>query len=401
MILQNTQLLSVIIPVYNTEQYLEKCLQSVANQTYRNLEIILVDDGSTDSSGSICDEYARKDSRVRVIHKENAGVVSARNCGIEAACGERIAFVDSDDWIELNMYEELLEKGAEYDFVSSGEIWNYLENKNSSVLTDLISEGAYKSKAEVALFFNNMIVFNGNVRGIGGKILTRIFKTSILKTIYKSFPVDMKYLEDVYFTYAYCVSCSSFFITHDCYYHYRQNDNSAMHKTYRYYLSDLQTFYWGLHDLFSMHFARESLINQLQKYVNTVLVSSVGFFLGFNECNLFPSNLLPYGLKLNGKKIVLYGAGKIGRQYYWQIKGNDTVNLQLWVDSLYEMYKERGEDVHSVDDIFSVDYDFIVLAVKSEGTANEICKKLIEKGIPAEKILWKRPLPLINFLGML
>jgi glycosyltransferase involved in cell wall biosynthesis len=106
--LDQNSLISVIIPVYKVEQYLPKCLDAVLNQTYRNLEIILVDDGSPDRCGEICDEYAKKDSRIRVIHKENGGLSDARNVGIDAAKGEYLAFADSDDWLEPDAYEQLL-----------------------------------------------------------------------------------------------------------------------------------------------------------------------------------------------------------------------------------------------------------------------------------------------------
>lgn len=99
--------ISVIVPVHNVEKYLPACLDSLVGQTYRNLEIILVDDGSPDSSGKICDEYAKKDSRIRVIHKENAGVAMARNTGLECATGEYVSFVDSDDWLSKNTYRIL------------------------------------------------------------------------------------------------------------------------------------------------------------------------------------------------------------------------------------------------------------------------------------------------------
>lgn len=108
-------LLSVIIPVYNVEEYLPRCLESVLNQTYSNLEILLVDDGTPDSSGQICDAYAARDSRIRVIHKENGGLSSARNAGLDAATGEYIAFLDSDDWIEPETYETLLSLAKQYD----------------------------------------------------------------------------------------------------------------------------------------------------------------------------------------------------------------------------------------------------------------------------------------------
>lgn len=102
-------LISIIVPVYNTEKYLDQCIQSVLAQTYTNWELLLIDDGSTDSSGAICDKYAAVDKRIRVFHKENGGVSSARNLGLDNAKGEWITFVDSDDWVEPAMYFEMLE----------------------------------------------------------------------------------------------------------------------------------------------------------------------------------------------------------------------------------------------------------------------------------------------------
>lgn len=103
------QLISILVPVYNVEKYLPQCLESIIKQTYKDLEIILVDDGSTDKSGEICDEYAQKDLRIRVIHQQNKGRSMARNTGIKASTGEYVLFVDSDDWIEKDMVEYLFE----------------------------------------------------------------------------------------------------------------------------------------------------------------------------------------------------------------------------------------------------------------------------------------------------
>ena len=105
---------SVIVPVYNVEKYLARCVDSITSQTYENLDIILVDDGSTDNSGRICDEYAKKDTRIRVIHQKNKGASAARNCGITAASGNYIGFIDSDDWIDKDMYELLVNTAIEH-----------------------------------------------------------------------------------------------------------------------------------------------------------------------------------------------------------------------------------------------------------------------------------------------
>ena len=113
--MEHNPLISVIVPVYNVEEFLPKCVDSLLTQTYRNLEIILVDDGTKDNSGEICDAYAARDSRIRVIHKENGGLSSARNAGIDIAGGEYLSFVDSDDWIEPQTYEWMLELVRKYD----------------------------------------------------------------------------------------------------------------------------------------------------------------------------------------------------------------------------------------------------------------------------------------------
>lgn len=116
----NQILISVIIPVYNSEKYLERCLQSVLQQTHSNIEVILINDGSTDSSGEICDRFCQKDDRVKVIHKKNGGQAQARNRGLDIACGEYIGFMDNDDVIEPNMFEVLLKNALREEVLISG-----------------------------------------------------------------------------------------------------------------------------------------------------------------------------------------------------------------------------------------------------------------------------------------
>ena len=112
---------SIVVPIYNVEKYLEQCIDSIINQTLKEIEIILVDDGSPDNCPQICDDYVKKDSRIKVVHKTNGGLSSARNAGIEIATGDYIGFVDSDDYIELDMYEKMYNIAIEnnVDFVMS------------------------------------------------------------------------------------------------------------------------------------------------------------------------------------------------------------------------------------------------------------------------------------------
>ena len=142
--------ISVIVPVYNVEKYLDKCIESILNQTFKNLEIILLDDGSTDNSGKMCDEYAKKDSRIKVVHKENGGISDTRNKGIDVSTGEYIGFVDSDDYISEDMFEtmyNLSERyGADISVVSYYEIRKnkIIDVRDSGELSVMTTEESIK-----------------------------------------------------------------------------------------------------------------------------------------------------------------------------------------------------------------------------------------------------------------
>ena len=136
------ELISVIVPVYNVEPYLRKCVDSILNQTYRKLEVILVDDGSPDNCGAICDEYAAKDARVRVIHKSNGGLSDARNAGLDIMTGDYVAFLDSDDWVEADMYRTLLTQMKHFDAdMSLSGVADELEKDGSVTVTKVSDYG--------------------------------------------------------------------------------------------------------------------------------------------------------------------------------------------------------------------------------------------------------------------
>ena len=137
--------LSVIVPVYKVEKYIHKCIDSILNQTFTDFELILVDDGSPDNCGKICDEYAKRDARIRVIHKENGGLSDARNFGIDAAKGEIIGFVDSDDIIDANMYGDMIRYMDEHDLdvvcADTYVVRNDKKKFNPRYKKDMIFEG--------------------------------------------------------------------------------------------------------------------------------------------------------------------------------------------------------------------------------------------------------------------
>ena len=157
-------LLSVIVPIYNSKDYLSRCLDSILKQTLEDMEIICVDDGSTDSSPAILQEYAKKDPRIRVITKKNQGLVAARKTGVKEAAGKYIGYVDSDDWIEPDMYETLCQyaQSNQADMVTSGYIF---EGNYVSIHYDEIPEGLYEG--ENMDFLRENGIYNLKARDVG------------------------------------------------------------------------------------------------------------------------------------------------------------------------------------------------------------------------------------------
>ena len=169
--------ISVIIPVYNVEQYLEKCLDSILNQTYKNIEIILVNDGSIDKSGLICDEYSRKYNNIKVFHKENGGVSSARNLGIDNATGQYLAFIDPDDYIDANMYEILVEKIVETNSDIAMCSFVYVK-ENENIVEDNSDETLVFDKEEVLRrYYTAIKPFNASF------LFNKLFKKELFKEV--------------------------------------------------------------------------------------------------------------------------------------------------------------------------------------------------------------------------
>jgi len=216
--------LSVIVPVYNVEKYLKKCVDSILAQTYTNFEIILVDDGSKDSSAAICDEYATKNSKVIVIHKENGGLSDARNFGIEAAKGEFITYIDSDDWVHedflKNLYTIIIDKNA--DMAVCGVAFVY-EGESHIDLNDEIKIEEYNGYDAL----EKMLL--GQISQHGSSACGILYRTDLVKK-YK-FPYR-KYHEDDFLTFKYYLDSKIVVSTSQKMYFYLQRDNSIMHRAF-------------------------------------------------------------------------------------------------------------------------------------------------------------------------
>lgn len=208
-------MISIIIPVYNVSQYLNGCVQSVVDQLYKNFECILIDDGSSDGSEIICNQWEQKDSRIKVIHQSNQGVSKARNRGIAEAQGEYITFIDSDDWIAPNYLNELFQPIEKYnvDLVVCGLQQHYTDgtSKNYSYKTGIINIEQQETNAFTDI--NKKFLFFGPY--------IKLYKRTIIQKHNIRFPPEYTYGEDLLFNYNYLEYVKAVYVVDQCLYHYR------------------------------------------------------------------------------------------------------------------------------------------------------------------------------------
>lgn len=227
--MKSNVLVSVIVPVFNSDKFLSRCIDSVLVQTYPNFEVILIDDGSTDNSGGICDEYVKKDSRVRAIHKQNSGVSATRNVGLEKAKGKYILFVDSDDYIDNIMLEKLVSKAEEKQ--SDITVCNYyVQNGNDIHVPEMNYECQYNTNEEIVekLIFRFYCGKNIGLNSLWNKLILRsLFVENGIK-----FDCNLKRAEDFWFVFECMKKANRIVFINEPYYHYVQNPESVMHTIY-------------------------------------------------------------------------------------------------------------------------------------------------------------------------
>ena len=207
--------ISVIVPVYKAEKYLHKCVDSLLAQTFTDFEILLIDDGSPDKSGEICDEYAEKDSRIRVFHKENGGVSSARQCGLDNARGEYVIHADPDDWVEANMLEELYAKAKEVDAdMVICDYWLDFHSKSICARQEIFEESP------------NVILRKLLRQELHGSCCNKLVRTSLFAKYDISFPVDIIRWEDLFVICNLLLHNINVFYIPLAFYHYNQYSNN-------------------------------------------------------------------------------------------------------------------------------------------------------------------------------
>lgn len=383
-------LVSVIVPVYNVRDYLKECLNSIIDQTYRDLEIFLVDDGSTDGSSEICDEFAKMDTRIQVIHQENAGAATARKCAALRAVGDYICFVDADDKLDSGMIAFFVENIGECDLITSGCYHEDALGKYNKKV-DSFDKGIYNTRENIEYFIANMIAFQSRFQdGILPFLFNKMFRTEIVKEAMMDVDTSITYAEDRDLLFRCVLKSKAICVTHESFYYYRYREDSIMRTANEKFMSDLNNLYLSLKKVFSDHPQRDDLMRQLQLFISS-RIPTITRYMGFPSETRTVIYLFPFQDLDKDCKIILYGAGKVGIDYYRQIYRKNLLEIVLWVDKEWE--KDQGDymSVVTPESIGKCEYDYVIIAVRKKELAAEIKQELMEKGIMEEKILWRMP----------
>lgn len=381
--------LSVIIPVFNVEKYIKECIHSIQIQEYENLEIIIVDDGSSDQSGEICDDLRKHDARIRIFHQKNQGVMAARIRGIIEATGEMIGFVDGDDYIKQDMYSNMLAEMQHADMITCAIERD--EKQYRRIVSDDFEEGIYTKDALVDLLGKAIYDFESEkMQRFIPVLWNKVYITRIMKEVALELNGNnIAYAEDFVMLYHYMLKCKSIFISKNPHYIYRYRENSAMHGKRDTILIDINRAYLSLKHAFCGTEDRMKLEYQLQKWTVCVTAYAFNNQMAFDN-NICPMEFLLDGEVLRSNRIAIYGAGKCGRDYYKQLERNKRKPV-IWVDKNFVEYRKQHIPVDSPELVEKEDFDILLIAISREDMAKEIIDELESKGIRKDKLFWKKP----------
>lgn len=381
------QVISLIVPVYNVEVYLERCISSILAQTYKEFELILVDDGSIDNSSVLCDFYKKQDGRIKVIHKENGGLVSARKAGLAVARGAYIGFVDGDDWIGPRMYEHLAETALKHqaDMVFGG----FVENVNGQTVykTNRLVEGEYGMDGLRERVYPYMLCAEdffsmGMQPYIWNKLIRRELAYPYIMAVDDRICVG----EDVAAVMPMLLKADKVVITDCCDYHYCVRAESMMHtcRSVEKEWEGLCILHGFLMDAFRRHAGQYRLEYQLSHYtVGNMLTRAYGRVVEKDGDGI----LWPFGYRLDGgRRCIVYSAGYFGRQVYHYLQDYYPGSVILWVDREYRKYQSIGLPVQSVAEIIKEKKADILVAVLDIQISGAIREKLVQDGVHHEQI---------------
>lgn len=374
-------LFSYVVAAYNIEKYIQECIDSILEQTHCDFELIIVDDGSNDKTGKICDEYAQKDKRVKVIHQVNKGLVRARKVGIEYAKGEYIIFIDGDDWIDKDMGEEIARYIEKYnpDIFISEVVKEYATY--SSRIKNYVKKGYY-DKQKIREDIYPIMIYTGKFfeKGLASYITGKAIKRDILLAVKDSVDDRGSWGEGTIFLYSCMLKVNSVVITEDVFYHYRMREDSISLQDMD--DSKLVIIYENLlKNIIANNYNIEQFVLQLD-YLAMFLFIWKKFDVFDNDNEKF--FLFPMVKKES--KIVLYGAWRFGQDFKAYIERKERANIVLWVDKNAEEYRKYGWNVDKPEKILDTEYNYIILATAMNSVAHSMRRALEEMGI-TENIL--------------
>ena len=376
------QLVSIIIPIYGVELYLKQCIESVLSQTYQNLQIILVNDGSKDKCGEICDYYATKDTRIHIIHKQNEGLVNARKSGLAVAEGDYVTFVDGDDWVRENFIYNLVQPAIKYntDFIIAGYIREFY-GKEDKIIPKL-PIGYYPKEDLVENILPNAL-YNGIFfqHGISTYVWNKLFKLTKLKHYLALVDKNIVMGEDAALTYPYLFNCDNLYITDATDYLYRQRPNSIVKSVpnLKFEYSQLSLLFKHLKKHISK-FIHIDIEKQLKLYFYAqILIRSGGVI---ND----DIKTIPFSNIDTAKDIVIYSSGSFGQHLISSIQKLNFYNIISWLDEDHVESQIFGLEVNSIDHILEIDFDLVLIASIDEKYTNSAVSKLKNLGISKDKI---------------
>ena len=377
--------LSVIVPVYNMAAHIRECLDSICAQTDADLEIVLVDDGSTDGSGAICEEYAGRDRRVRVLHQENLGVLRARHNGLLACDSTYVTFVDADDWLDADAYERTAchrENGV--DVIVFGKILERGERGRTFPKSNY-AFGAY-SRAQIEQNLYPTLIWDvkNSRTGITQSLCDKIIKRELLLASYALTEKigKLHYGEDPLILYPLMQWAQSVYIMEENPYHYRkETDELPAYLRNDDFFDKLYIWYRHL----TAHVTEIPGARKQIEYLYLYLAEARKDYYG--DIAVQGEYMFPFELVSAGSKIVLWGAGKVGRIYRGQIERLHYCDVVAWVDSNDRAYGALGVQNTEIVDLH-LEFDYIVIAIYSKAVKDAIAEQLKQRGIPDDKIVW-------------
>lgn len=377
---------SVIVPIYKIEQYLPKCIESILDQSFKNFELVLVDDGSPDNCPKICDDYAKNDDRVKVVHKENGGLLSARKAGLEAAKGEFIAFVDGDDWVDKFYLETLfkLAKANDADLVVTGQFREF----DGKIETIKPKEAGVYNEDKIKSYIIPNAIYNGRFceHGISTYVWNKLYRRELLYKILMDVPNEIIMGEDAAITYSYLSITKRLVISRIPLYYYRQRHDSIVKslenpKIEYYRLGLLMNF---LKVKLSHVLDEQTLDSQISYYLySQILVRTGGLIVEKSGDILFN----PF-LKVNqNSKIVVYSSGSFGQHILSTNVKTNYFKIIKWIDVDYHDLNIGGNSVEPIGSIHEVEFDYLIIATINPSTYDSIKVELKLMGIDEEKIV--------------